>query len=195
MTIQGAGNWWTIIRGQEVTLDEPLPDGSIVVDVIADAINFRRGVTNSEVMNSFFRNTGDDAMAMWSHNVSNVDADENRNNVYDHNTIQTPTLANGIAIYGRDNTVSNNIVADPIREGSGLHAGQRFNSTPSLEGSADHGYLDRRGRGAWHALHADGRQAVRRDADLQRTVRGLTTAVPDCGMLDVRGAALTTEER
>jgi hypothetical protein len=26
--------------------------------------------------------------------------------------------------------VSNNIVADPIREGSGLHAGQRFDSTP-----------------------------------------------------------------
>ena len=56
---------------------------------------------------------------------------ENANDVFDHNTVQTPTLANGIAIYGgRDNTVSNNIVADPIREGSGLHAGQRFGSTP-----------------------------------------------------------------
>ena len=83
------------------------------------------------VEHSFFRNTGDDAMAMWSHNVSTVEVDENANNVFDHNTIQTPTLANGIAIYGgRDITVSNNIVADPIREGSGLHAGQRFNSTP-----------------------------------------------------------------
>ena len=209
VTIKGAGNWWTIIKGREVALEEPAPDGSvhtgvgfygkdagdggsnnvhlanfaiegdvreridtdqvngvggalsdstidglyihhtkvglwfdgpmdnltvkntIVVNVIADAINFRRGVTNSRVENSFFRNTGDDAMAMWSHNVSTVAADENANNVYDHNTIQTPTLANGIAIYGgRDNTVSNNIVADPIREGSGLHAGQRFNSTP-----------------------------------------------------------------
>jgi hypothetical protein len=209
VTIQGAGNWWTVVRGTEVTLETPAPDGSvhtgvgfygkdsgdggssnvhlsnfaiegdvreridtdqvngvggalsdstidglyihhtkvglwfdgpmdnltvrntIVVDVIADAINFRRGVTNSRVENSFFRNTGDDAMAMWSHNVSTVATDENANNVYDHNTIQTPTLANGIAIYGgRDNTVSNNIVADPIREGSGLHAGQRFNSTP-----------------------------------------------------------------
>lgn len=106
---------------------------TIVVDVIADAINFRRGVTNSRVENSFFRNTGDDAMAMWSHNVSAdlPETDENAINVFDHNTIQTPTLANGIAIYGgRDNTVSNNLVADPIREGSRLHAGQRFNSTP-----------------------------------------------------------------
>ena len=44
--------------------------------------------------------------------------------------MQTPTLANGIAIYGgTDNTVSNNLVADPIREGSGLHAGSRFGAT------------------------------------------------------------------
>src|SRR5450759_1632220 len=209
VTIQGAGNWWTIIRGSQVTLSAPLPDGSvhtgvgfygkyvndggslnvhlsdfaiegdvreridtdqvngvggamsnstidglyihhtkvglwfdgpmnnlavkntIVADVIADGINFRRGVTNSRVENSFFRNTSDDAMAMWSHNVSSVAVDEDANNTFDHNTVQTPTLANGIAIYGgRDNTVSNNIVADPIREGSALHAGQRFGSTP-----------------------------------------------------------------
>ena len=111
-------------------MDNLTVSDTIVADVIGDGVNFRRGVTNSKVVNSFFRNTGDDAMAMWSHNVGR--AGENANNVYDHNTVQTPTLANGIAIYGgRDNTVSNNIVADPIREGSGLHAGQRFNSTRS----------------------------------------------------------------
>jgi hypothetical protein len=209
VTIRGAGSWWTIIKGHEVTLVPPAPDGSvhtgvgfygkyvddggssnvhlsnfaiegdvreridtdqvngvggalsdstidglyihhtkvglwfdgpmnnlivrntIVADVIADGINFRRGVTNSRVENSFFRNTGDDGMAMWSHNVSTVATDEDANNVFDHNTVQTPTLANGIAVYGgRDNTVSNNVIADPIREGSGLHAGQRFSSTP-----------------------------------------------------------------
>src|SRR5450756_2164554 len=211
VTITGAGNWWTIIRGTQVTLAAPLPDGSvhtgvgfygkysadggstnvhlsnfaiegdvrdrvdndqvngiggalnnstvdglyithtkvglwmdgpitnfkvsntIVADVIADGINFDRAVTNSSVTNSFFRNTGDDAMAMWSFiaNPGNTAADEDANNVFDHNTVQTPVLANGIAIYGgRDNTVSNNVVADPIREGSGLHAGQRFTATP-----------------------------------------------------------------
>ena len=209
VTLRGAGSWWTIIKGHEVALAAPAPDGSvhtgvgfygkyvddggssnvhlsnfaiegdvreridtdqvngvggalsdstidglyihhtkvglwfdgpmnnltvrntIVADVIADGINFRRGVTNSRVENSFFRNTGDDGMAMWSHNVSTVATDEDANNVFDHNTVQTPTLANGIAVYGgRDNTVSNNLVADPIREGSGLHAGQRFSSTP-----------------------------------------------------------------
>jgi hypothetical protein len=203
VTIQGAGNWHTIIKGKEVTLDAPLPDKSVhtgvgfygkyieaggssnvhlsgfaiegdvreridtdqvngiggalsnstidslyihhtkvglwfdgpmtnthvtnnmVVDQIADGINFRRGVTNSSARNNFFRNTGDDAMAMWS------DIDADAGNVFDHNTVQTPTLANGIAIYGgTNNTVSSNLVADPIREGSGLHAGSRFGATP-----------------------------------------------------------------
>jgi hypothetical protein len=203
VTIQGAGNWHTIIKGKQVTLDAPLPDKSIhtgvgfygkyvgdggsdnvhlsdfaiegdvreridtdqvngiggamsnstidglyihhtkvglwfdgpmtnthvtnniVVDQIADGINFRRGVTDSSAVNNFFRNTGDDAMAMWS------DIDSDSGNVFDHNTVQTPTLANGIAIYGgTNNTVSNNLVADPIREGSGLHAGSRFGAKP-----------------------------------------------------------------
>ena len=71
--------------------------------------------------NNFVRNTGDDGLAMWSERTANAD------NTFDHNTVQTPTLANGIAIYGgTDNTVSNNLIADPIREGSGLHAGSRF---------------------------------------------------------------------
>jgi hypothetical protein len=49
--------------------------------------------------------------------------------------VQSPTLANGIAIYGgTDNTVSNNLVADPLREGSGLHAGSRFGAEPFAGG-------------------------------------------------------------
>ena len=57
--------------------------------------------------------------------------DADAGNTFDHNTVQTPTLANGIAIYGgTDNTVSSNLVADPIREGSGIHAGSRFGAQP-----------------------------------------------------------------
>jgi hypothetical protein len=82
-------------------------------------------VTDSRVTNSLIRNTGDDGLAMWSQ----TDADAN--DTFDHNTVQNPVLANGIAIYGgTDNTVSDNVVADPVREGSGLHAGQRFGATP-----------------------------------------------------------------
>jgi hypothetical protein len=208
VTVEGAGSWWSIVRGHEVTLSSPAPDGSVhtgvgfygkyaadggshdvhlsnfaiegdvrnridtdqvngvggalsdstikglyihhtkvgiwldgpmnnvtikntvIADQIADGINFHQGVTNSRVLNSLIRNTGDDGLAMWSQQVGGQPGIENANNVFDHNTIQIPSLANGIAIYGgRDNTVSNNIVADPVREGSGLHAGSRFGST------------------------------------------------------------------
>jgi hypothetical protein len=209
VTIQGAGSWWSTVKGHQVTLSSPAPDGSVhtgvgfygkyaaaggshdvhlsnfaiegdvreridtdqvngiggalsdstidglyihhtkvgiwldgpmnnvtikntvITDQIADGINFHQGVTNSRVVNSLIRNTGDDGLAMWSQAVGGKPGIENANNLFDHNTVQNPSLANGIAIYGgRDNTVSNNIVADPVREGSGLHAGSRFGSTP-----------------------------------------------------------------
>lgn len=98
---------------------------TMVVDQIADALNFHTGVTGSRVEDSFVRNTGDDGLAMWSEAIANA------GNVFAGNTVQTPTLANGIAIYGgTDNTVSGNLVADPIREGSGIHAGSRFGAEP-----------------------------------------------------------------
>ena len=203
VTIEGAGNWYTIIKGHQVTLSTPAPDGSIhtgvgfygkdasaggstnvhlsgfaiegdvreridtdqvngiggalsnstidglyiqhtkvgmwfdgpmtnlritnnmIVDQIADGINFHTGVTNSLVSNNFIRNTGDDGLAMWSDKVADA------NDTFDHNTVQTPVLANGIALYGgTDNTVSNNLIADPIREGSALQVGSRFGAQP-----------------------------------------------------------------
>jgi hypothetical protein len=203
VTIIGAGSWYSIVKGHEVALGSPAPDGSVhtgvgfygkyaadggsrnvhlanfaiegdvreridtdqvngiggalsdstidglyihhtkvgiwldgpldnltvantvIADQIADGINFHDGVTNSKVVNSLIRNTADDGLAMWS------SPHENANNVFDHDTVMNPSLANAIAIYGgRDNTVSNNVVADPVREGSGLHAGQRFGATP-----------------------------------------------------------------
>ncbi|MBU2667435.1 right-handed parallel beta-helix repeat-containing protein [Actinoplanes bogorensis] len=203
VTIEGAGNWYTTIKGREVALSTPAPDGSvhtgvgfygkdaadggsrnvhlsgfaiqgdvreridtdqvngvggamsdssvkglyiqhtkvglwfdgpmtgtriennIVVDQIADALNFHTGVTNSVARNNFVRNSGDDGLAMWAEKTTNA------GNTFDRNTVQTPVLANGIAIYGgKDITVSNNLVADPIREGSALHAGSRFGAEP-----------------------------------------------------------------
>ena len=202
VTIQGAGSWYTIIKGTQVTLATPAADGSVhtgvgfygkdasvggstnvhlsgfaiegdvreridtdqvngiggalsnssidglyiqhtkvgiwldgpmtklsitnnqIVDQIADGINFHTGVTDSVASNNVIRNTGDDAMAMWSEGSADA------RNTFDHNTVQTPTLANGIAIYGgTDNTVSNNLIADPLREGSALQVGSRFGAT------------------------------------------------------------------
>jgi hypothetical protein len=203
VTIEGAGSWYTVVKGREVALGEPAPDGSVhtgvgfygkdaaaggsrnvhlsgftiegdvreridldqvngiggalsdstirglhihhtkvgiwldgpmtnvrisdnvITDQIADGVNFHVGVTGSAVRNSFFRNTGDDAMAMWAETTQNA------NNVFDRNTVQSPVLANGIALYGgTDDTLSNNLVADPVREGSGIQLGSRFGAEP-----------------------------------------------------------------
>jgi hypothetical protein len=98
---------------------------SVIVDQIADGLNFHTGVTSSSATNNLVRNTGDDGLAMWAERTANS------GNTFDHNTVQTPTLANGIAIYGgTDNTVVGNLVADPIREGSGIQVGSRFGAEP-----------------------------------------------------------------
>src|SRR4051812_730048 len=91
----------------------------------ADGVNFHNGVTNSKVTNSDIRNAGDDGLATWSE--QNADA----NNSFDHNTVQYPILANGIAIYGgHDNFVTDNRVIDSgLTQGGGIHVAQRFAST------------------------------------------------------------------
>jgi hypothetical protein len=203
VTIEGAGSWYTIVKGHQVTLSAPAPDGSVhtgvgfygkdaaaggshnvhlsgfaiegdvrervdtdqvngiggalsdssieglyihhtkvgmwldgpmtnltvtgnqIADQIADGINFHTGVTNSVVRNNFLRDTGDDGLAMWSEKTADS------GDVFDHNTVQTPVLANGIALYGGgDLTVSDNLVADPVREGSALQIGTRFGAVP-----------------------------------------------------------------
>ncbi|MEV6108777.1 glycosyl hydrolase family 28-related protein [Streptomyces sp. NPDC051940] len=203
VTIEGAGSWYTVLKGREVALDEPAPDGSVhtgvgfygkdasaggsanvrlsgfaiegdvreridtdqvngvggamsdsvveglyihhtkvglwfdgpmsglrvvdnvVTDQIADALNFHTGVTDSLVAGNFVRNAGDDGLALWS------DKQADARNTVTRNTVQSPVLANGIALYGgTDNTVSANLVADPVREGSALHAGTRFGAEP-----------------------------------------------------------------
>jgi hypothetical protein len=98
--------------------------GNTIVDQIADGLNLHSGVTDSTVSDNVIRNTGDDALASWSAPV------ENARLTFSHNTVQTPTLANGIAFYGgRDLTMVGNLVADPQREGSALHLGSRFGAT------------------------------------------------------------------
>lgn len=203
VTITGAGSWYTIIKGREVALDAPAPDGSVhtgvgfygkdaaaggsrnvhlsgfaiegdvrrridtdqvngvggamsdstieglyihhtkvglwfdgpmsgtrvtgnvIADQIADGLNLHTGVTGTVVSDNFVRNSGDDGLAMWSERTADA------RNTFDHNTVQTPVLANGIAIYGgTDNTVSANLIADPVREGSALQVGSRFGAEP-----------------------------------------------------------------
>jgi len=96
-----------------------------ILDTTADGINFHDGITNSSVTDTFVRNTGDDGLAMWSD--KNADA----HNVFAHNTVQVPTLANNIAVYGgRDNTVSHNRVSDTLTQGGGIQIANRFSAVP-----------------------------------------------------------------
>lgn len=95
-----------------------------ILDVAADGINLRNGVSNALVEHVFVRGAGDDGLALWSN------PGEDRDIVYRRNTVIAPTLANGIAVYGgRDITVEGNLLADTL-SGGGIHLGARFEATP-----------------------------------------------------------------
>src|SRR5258708_36620910 len=91
----------------------------------AGGVTFHKGATTSKVTTSDIRNAGDDGLATWADSVADA------NDSFDHNTVQYPILANGIAIYGgHDNFVTDNRVIDPdLTQGCGIHVAQRFNST------------------------------------------------------------------
>jgi len=123
------GNLWIQHTKCGFWLDGPfdnlLISGVFIRDTTADGVNFHQGVTNSVVEQSILRNTGDDGLAMWSQNQPD------QKNIFRYNTIQTPVLANNIAIYGgSDNSMLNNAVYDTITQGGGLHVGNRFGSVP-----------------------------------------------------------------
>ncbi|MFE3515261.1 CARDB domain-containing protein [Streptomyces sp. NPDC059166] len=90
--------------------------GMRIRNTYADGINFANGTRNSTVFNSSLRNTGDDALAVWSSKyVKNPSVDVGHDNHFRNNTIQLPWRANGVAIYGGyGNTIENNIISDTM---------------------------------------------------------------------------------
>ncbi|MFG2525791.1 discoidin domain-containing protein [Streptomyces sp. NPDC048527] len=87
----------------------------IVFSTDADGLNFNGNATNDTVKNNFLRNTGDDALAIWSYPAADSGI------TFANNTIVQPTLANGIADYGgSDNTIKGNVIADTNALGSGI---------------------------------------------------------------------------
>ncbi|MFB6840667.1 CARDB domain-containing protein [Streptomyces sp. NPDC056361] len=90
--------------------------GMRVRNTYADGINFANGTRNSTVYNSSFRNTGDDALAVWSSKyVKDTSVDIGHDNHFRNNTIQLPWRANGIAVYGGyGNTIENNVISDTM---------------------------------------------------------------------------------
>lgn len=103
--------------------------GSRIRDVWADGLNLHYGTSNTTVTNNSIRNSGDDGLAMWS------DTYLDTNNTFSYNTVQSPTLANNIAIYGgKDNKVIGNLCSDTLVNGSGISFGTDFNP-PSMTGT------------------------------------------------------------
>ncbi|MEU4062361.1 CARDB domain-containing protein [Streptomyces wedmorensis] len=90
--------------------------GMRIRNTYADGVNFANGTRNSTVYNSSFRNTGDDALAVWaSKYVKDTSVDVGHDNHFRNNTIQLPWRANGIAVYGGyGNTIENNIISDTM---------------------------------------------------------------------------------
>ncbi|MEY9855870.1 hypothetical protein ABH935_001474 [Catenulispora sp. GAS73] len=98
---------------------------SRIQDTTADGVNLHDGVSHTTVRNTFVRNTGDDGMAMWS------DQNADHDNAFVHDTVVQPQLANGFAVYGgHDNAVQDDLAADTVTQGGGVHVGNRFGSVP-----------------------------------------------------------------
>jgi hypothetical protein len=122
-------NIWIQHTKVAVWLDGPF-DGLTVtgcrfMDLMADGLNLHDGISHVTVSQTFVRNSGDDGLAMWSENHADHD------NTFAANTVVLPMLANGIAVYGgRDNAVTDNVVADVVTEGGGLHVANRFAAVP-----------------------------------------------------------------
>jgi hypothetical protein len=111
----GAGN---VANGLVIT-------GSRFRNLFADGVNFASGTSNSEVVNSHFRNTGDDALASWS---TGPDPGVNTKNVFHFDTVQVPWRANCFGVYGGvDNRVEDNLCADVVTY-PGVLVAQQFGS-------------------------------------------------------------------
>jgi Pectate lyase superfamily protein/Carbohydrate binding module (family 35)/Carbohydrate binding module (family 6) len=96
-------------------------DAVRIRDQWADGINLHANIQNTVVSQSSIRNTGDDAMAMFS------DGTAVTNSAFTFNTIADPMLANGIGIYGGNNdSATDNLVSDIVVNGSGITVSTNF---------------------------------------------------------------------
>jgi hypothetical protein len=97
-------------------------------NLMADAVNFCNGTTDSMVDNTEIRNSGDDALAAWSP-VHGGPA--GGHNTFAHNRIQSPWVASGIALYGGGPfRVLGNTVEDTVTTGSGIYVSANFGAHP-----------------------------------------------------------------
>ncbi|WP_157244933.1 right-handed parallel beta-helix repeat-containing protein [Nonomuraea typhae] len=107
--------------------------GTRIRDTFADGVNLNDQVSNTRVDQSTLRNTGDDALAMWSHTASVT------NSAFTFNTAALPALANTAAVYGGNgNRIEDNLFSDTVYTSAGIavstwHQAQPFSGTTSIQ--------------------------------------------------------------
>ena len=95
-------------------------------NLMADAVNFCNGTTDSIVDNTEVRNSGDDSLAAWSPRHGGPPGGHN---TFAYNRIQLPWVANGIALYGGGPfRVIGNTIADTVTTGSGIYVSANFDA-------------------------------------------------------------------
>ncbi len=105
--------------------DGLLAVGLRIRNTFADGVNLHTDIKDTHITQSMIRNTGDDALAMWSSGSPVT------RSAFIHNTVQVPLLGNGAGIYGgTDNAVLNNLFADTLTGSAGVAIGTRFNPVP-----------------------------------------------------------------
>lgn len=105
--------------------DGLLAVGLRIRNTFADGVNLHTDIKDTHITQSMIRNTGDDALAMWSSGSPVT------RSAFINNTVQVPLLGNGAGIYGgTDNAILNNFFADTLTGSAGVAIGTRFNPTP-----------------------------------------------------------------
>jgi hypothetical protein len=95
--------------------------GVRIANTFADGVNLHANVQNTRIDQSVVRNTGDDALAMFSDGTAVTGCS------FTFDTVQTPLLANAVGIYGGNgNTVADSLLSDTVTGAAGIAVSSRF---------------------------------------------------------------------
>ena len=104
--------FWVGLDAQPSITDGLVIADSRFRDLFADGVNLCNGTRNSEIVNTHFRYTGDDAVASWAYAST---SDTNSNDTIHFNSVQLPWRANCFAVYGgSDTNIEDNVCSDTL---------------------------------------------------------------------------------
>lgn len=158
-------------------------------NLMADAVNFCSGTTQSMVDNTLVRGTGDDALAGWSPLSGGPSGG---NNTWAFNHVQSPWVASGIALYGGGPfRVEGNTIRDTVTTGSGLYVSSNFGAHPFT------GALELRNnlliRAGAHESDPGGTTGAIRVLAADKDMTGATIAFTDNAVVDPLESAVSIQ--